>query len=656
MRKMKTALAITLLLTSSLLFIKKAEASLGEAKVYIICLNGVPGHWVDNCTRVKDGVIDACMLKGKYIEGNMPRAHPKRSVDYPPYYDATAYVVTSWSQYEIIVKSYSGVIVVNTHGEYLPIPSDYHNNKTGWVDEIASSMLKRRQTWVHVGGYPFYRVWYQQTETGEEWTEEVDDMTIGAGFRQLMNHINKDNVHCWPPDGWEDEWATMQLGDQQIGLSWYFNQSSQVKGPITEIHYATLGRPLKIDDFKEHLILPLFRYPDYYAGAVIAFVKAGARYITGCGAGAYVHIGARRFYDIDGIELDADFVRGFIGTAAALWAECMGFKAELDAKQSTAPVSENATLLVQPSVSGIHVSGDDLIVAINLDIYGVTQGYESAGVFDFECVYFIIDEVLGSVWSDVTMRVDLGYSREAYGDGLMLSGLYDEDHAVFGLLVSGAMWMLGGPEVLAGDSIAKFILFGMGGIKLLAQWINQGCSMSVSGVNTFDPYIEFKYIPKQTYTRSDGKMYWAFMTFTRVELKIPMSGKPAGWQILPLSYRIKAMPNWYWGTPGWLETSNTLEIAIWFDGGGQKDAGIEGDAGDDYSSARAIYFPGSYHGYIDGADAVDCYMSSVLSTQKVVVSMTPPPYVNFDLEVQTLGAPLTDRRTDQEQPTRSHLL
>ncbi len=172
MRKIKTTLTIVLLLIPSALIIQGAEASPGEANVYIICLDGVPGHWVDNCSRVKDGAIEACMIKGMDIQLNLPRAHPKRNVDYPPYYDAKPYVVTSWDAYRVIVTSYSEVIVVNTHGEYLPVPSDYYNNKTGWVDEIADAMLNRRLTWVHVGGYTFSRVWYQQTGTSEYITLE----------------------------------------------------------------------------------------------------------------------------------------------------------------------------------------------------------------------------------------------------------------------------------------------------------------------------------------------------------------------------------------------------------------------------------------------------------------------------------------------------
>jgi hypothetical protein len=190
MRKAKTALIVALLLVSALPFVQKAEATLGEAKVYIICLNNVPTNdsWVDDFQSVKDGAIDACMLQGTHIQFSVPRAHPKRSVDYPPYYEATPYVVTSWSQYASIITSYSEVIVVNTHGQYLPVPSGYTEGQ--WVDKIADAMLNRRLTWVHVGGYTFFWVWYQQTGTGEERGEQ--------GFKQLMTHINKSDVDLSP--------------------------------------------------------------------------------------------------------------------------------------------------------------------------------------------------------------------------------------------------------------------------------------------------------------------------------------------------------------------------------------------------------------------------------------------------------------------------
>jgi len=57
--------------------------------------------------------------KGRYIEQNIPRAHPRYDISYPPYYTAVAKVVTDWSLYKYVIKSCVDVIVVNTHGEVL---------------------------------------------------------------------------------------------------------------------------------------------------------------------------------------------------------------------------------------------------------------------------------------------------------------------------------------------------------------------------------------------------------------------------------------------------------------------------------------------------------------------------------------------------------
>jgi YD repeat-containing protein len=415
-------------------------------------------------------------------------------------------------------------------------------------------------------------------------------------------------------------------GSQQPGLSWFFNDGDD---PITKFHSATLGRPLKMDDFKEYLIMPLFKYQDYYAGAVIAFAKAGARYIGEHGCGAYVHIGARYLYTGGGNPLDADFGRGFIGTTAALWAESMGFDGKLDSKQGGSiwgPNSENASLAVQPLISGVRMSGtDDLIVTMTFAIYGATQSHQD-DVFYFEDVLFRINEVSG-----VTMRVDLGLSREGYGDGLMLSGLYDEGQAPYGLVASGIMWALGAPKLLAAHPVASSVLWGIGGVKLLAGWIEQGCTEEESGVGPgFDPYIYFRYLPAQKYMVSNGKAYWEFMTLTTVELLIPTSGKN-GWLILPLEYKLSALPSWYWGAPGSLVVNDTLEIAIWFDGAGQSDAGSDRDATS--SNPVSVTFPGSYHGYLGGGDNDDWYTFTMESGKFISIHMTPPPFVDFDLEL-----------------------
>ena len=108
--------------------------------------------------------------KGEFIHANVPRAHPKQEdVNYPPYYSATPTVVTSWITYKNVIIYNAGVIIVNTHGQILPVPNGY--TKEDWVDKISEAMLTRRVTWVHVAGYPFY---YVKHENGvsEIWGEK----------------------------------------------------------------------------------------------------------------------------------------------------------------------------------------------------------------------------------------------------------------------------------------------------------------------------------------------------------------------------------------------------------------------------------------------------------------------------------------------------
>jgi hypothetical protein len=58
------------------------------------------------------------MIKGNFAEYNLPRAHPKLAVNYPPYYKVVPKVVTSWIEYKNIITSQAGAIVVNAHGEH----------------------------------------------------------------------------------------------------------------------------------------------------------------------------------------------------------------------------------------------------------------------------------------------------------------------------------------------------------------------------------------------------------------------------------------------------------------------------------------------------------------------------------------------------------
>lgn len=427
MRQLKTALIIALFITAllPLSITRKVQASSGEAKVYIINLAGVPSWWVDNKSRVADGAIDACMLNGTFIQDNVPRAHPRRNVDYPPYYDATPCIVTDWGLYHEIITGYNGVIVVNTHGEYLPIPHLY--TKEQWVDEIAEAMLNRRLTWVHVAGYTFYKVYYAQTQTSEDWGEQ--------GFKHFMNHINKGNINLWPDPYSENETATNVFVEKRTQISnWYDRTGHQV----TSYSEANLGRPLKFEDFKEYLLMPIFKYKDRWAGAAVVFAKAGARYVSEHGCGAYVHMGMRYLYG-SGWTPDSDYGKGFIGTAIALWFESMGFEPKHVSGEWYG--NHRAFFKVHPIISGTWIE-DDFCRHINLKfvICGVMQ-YPIASLEDpwFSQNGFVIFD-LPPPWNNVQMKVDMEYSREEDEEGLQLLGLYDESQKFYGLLSSSILW------------------------------------------------------------------------------------------------------------------------------------------------------------------------------------------------------------------------
>jgi hypothetical protein len=246
-----STVALTLIALLAPAFLTQSvKADVGTAKVYILMLPDIGGSWVDSCEQVKDGAIQACMLGGNCCQSNVPRVHPKpEDINYPPYYSATPSVVTSWITYKDIILNYAGVIIVNTHGEILPIPNGYTEEE--WVDKISEAMLMRRVTWVHVAGYPFYYVKYE-SGVSETWGEN--------GFKHFMNNINKGDVSCWPPMDWLTlvEQTNVTDSDESLGnFAWSFDGVNY--HDIKDFASANLGRPLKYSDFKDYLINALIR-------------------------------------------------------------------------------------------------------------------------------------------------------------------------------------------------------------------------------------------------------------------------------------------------------------------------------------------------------------------------------------------------------------
>lgn len=165
---------LSLLICFALLFLGFMPTSLAsdedvlDVYVYVLCLDRVSASGVDNMSRVVEGAVRACQVdKIHYWNGEW---RPLGLV-YEPVSDEVNVTVrvanvTSWDIYRNVLETSHNAIIVNAHGEIIPIPAAY--TKEEWVDEIADAMAYRNVTWVHTAGYPFFRVWYHNDEVYAE--------------------------------------------------------------------------------------------------------------------------------------------------------------------------------------------------------------------------------------------------------------------------------------------------------------------------------------------------------------------------------------------------------------------------------------------------------------------------------------------------------
>jgi len=492
MRSIKTFLMVVLTLIALLapaFLIQSVKADTGTAKVYILMLPDVGSSWIDSCEQVKNGAIEAAMLTGNYCDGNVPRAHPKpEDVNYPPYYSATPSVVTSWIAYKHVIIYDAGVIIVNTHGEILPVPNGY--TKEEWVDKISEVMLTRRITWVHVAGYPFYYVKYENGAS-ETWGEN--------GFKHFMSHINKGDVNCWLPENANADETTLIEHSTTFGQDCSIGNWRSATNPeltLWSMWYAELGRPLKWSDFKDYLIMSLYKYNDtgtldvYMTGAVIAYVKAGQRYLTDYGCGVYVHLGTYHIYGGNGDLLNYDFCKGFIGTAAALWVEANRFKPSAASwKKSEQYGVWNTTFFVHPTTIGFEELDSSYIkVRLGFGIHGIykfPEEREGMGA-RFEEARFGAWIDSGD-WSDVRLKADINnpaLSKQAIGFGTELSGLNTQKAEEFRSCGTSTIIYLG--SMIPG---VRYFFKAIGGLRLLGQWGD-----FVAGGNGIDEYDTSVYI------------------------------------------------------------------------------------------------------------------------------------------------------------------
>jgi hypothetical protein len=279
-----------------------------DLRVFVVALDGVSHHGVNSTESILKATLNAYNVLN--TSGDMERIWEPFCIIYRIYrgllgIESSIYhgvrvnidikEVRDWAFYETIVKHVPNAIITNAHGETLPVPSGYTWGE--WVDEIAEAMLFDNLTWVHTAGYPFHYAWHQ--DFGEVFLNET-------GFQQLMKHIGKPNITCWPKNS-EDELVHESMDNPLIDSWWNAMCPSHV----------SQGRPLKSSDFEEWQIRQGWGV-DYFPIAVVRF--AWSREETEH-FGFYVHIGTYKTYDADKkpTNYEPDYLRGYVGTAFALW-------------------------------------------------------------------------------------------------------------------------------------------------------------------------------------------------------------------------------------------------------------------------------------------------------------------------------------------------
>ena len=350
-----------------------------DVKVYVVALDGVSGQGVGNITDAVEGCLQACLVNASrtllppfinYVFGKLE-------------FKTNVTVVRDWNAYKEIVENESNVIIVNVHGETVPVPAGYTGN--AWVDRIAEAMLTRNVTWVHTAGYPFFYSYLQ--ESGEAlWGED--------GFKQLMGHIGLENVTCWPV-GYEEDLIHMNTDAQYT-----------IKEDWGDCHHAVnveRGRPLNGSDFGDRVAAAIWGVKaGCMPGGIIEFSAPNQT----SSSGFYVHVGTHKTYDsnIPPEETDGDFSRSYVGTAQAIYTS--SFK----------PVSERAFSAAEDAV-------------FEAETEGRTKGLEEAEQLlqsarnDFDSYYYSYGVFYANQAKEAAEAAEKPTFLESYGIPLAVLGV-----------------------------------------------------------------------------------------------------------------------------------------------------------------------------------------------------------------------------------------
>jgi hypothetical protein len=306
--KVEAVLMLALVVTFVLFFLPQRLLVFGSdvfdgnfnvaVEVYVLALEGVDCSGVENLSKMVEGALQACDLS--FTNGSIMY---NWMVAYWGEYreikvNLSVSRISNWNQYKQIVESEDNTIIINCHGEVLPVPHGY--SEEGWISKIAEAMLERRMTWAHTANYPLKYSWKEDTNTTTE---------LGlTGFRALMSHIglNVTGVDCLPPGDPKELLLVNQPVKQSLGLSWAFDG----------VNFVEQGYPLNGSVFKEYVVQSLWGLADeYMTGAVIAYKN-----LSQGNHGFYVHIGTNATFDSQQQPTNGDWLRGYVATAASIYA------------------------------------------------------------------------------------------------------------------------------------------------------------------------------------------------------------------------------------------------------------------------------------------------------------------------------------------------
>lgn len=262
-------------------------------EVYVLSLPDVGNYRASNHSALLDGVMQACGY-------DRIRVFLDWELSVVANISVRPHIIYSWDAYRMLVEWGGNAVVVNTHDEYLPVPSGYTRDE--WVDRIADFMLNRWGTWVHTGGYPLYRVWYENGTT-EDWGI--------AGFQRLMYHAGKENITCYAP---ESEIATYAVGNVYAPpAEWQLFDRA-----LLDFTEAALGCPIRDADFPGEVLTLVYDGGPWLPVAAVRFESN----LTD-GFGTYVHSSPWKFYG-SGVEYTRetqDACMGCFSTATAIWSD-----------------------------------------------------------------------------------------------------------------------------------------------------------------------------------------------------------------------------------------------------------------------------------------------------------------------------------------------